>query len=188
MKKLQLIIAAACMAFTSAAHAQNFTGGIAVGGAGSYTSTSLTLATTSLFESGDGTFAGLSFGLVAGSNPVITGLSGTQTLPLAPTPIFEISSSTTPPYEYAFEMTSITPESIAGDYQGTGLFIDNQNVLTPTIATFTLGYAGPAGQSDGYSFSASVAQAVPEPSSWAMGLICTGFLVCLCRRIRVAQV
>ena len=181
MKTLHFLIAAASLAFTTAIHAQDFTGGIAIGGVGSYTSSSLTLGTNNVFESGDGTFAGLSFGFGSIANPEIDGLSGTSTLTLsAPLPAYEISSSTTPVDEYAFEMTSITLESTSPNnvYQGTGEFIDNENVLTPTDATFTLSFSGP----NSYSFSADVVQAAPEPSAWALALTCVAFFVYLRRR------
>ena len=180
MKKLFTPTIIAALALTTSAHAQNFTGGIAIGGSGTYDSTSMTLSSANAFESGDGTFASIPFSLSSASNTTITGLSGTSTLDLsAPLPIFEISSATTPANEYAFEMTSIAPEATAGNYTGTGEFIDNSGVLTNTAATFTLGFAGGPNTTDGYSFSAA---ATPEPSSWALGLIALGSVIYLRRR------
>jgi hypothetical protein len=179
MKKLHLLIAIVSLAFSGAAHAQ-FTGTAAIGGAGTYDSTTLTLGATNAFESGDGTFSGISFGAGSISNSTIS-LNGFDKVTLtAAQPTFEISSSTTPVDEYAFEITSITPDStIAGKYTGTGSFIDNEDVLPTTSGTFTLSYSGASDVSDGYSFTATAA---PEPSAWALTLICGASLVYLLRR------
>ena len=180
MSKLHVLTLIAALALTSAAHAQNFTGGVAIGGDGSYSSTSLSFGATDLYESGDGTFAPLGFGLVTTANGSITGLSGTNTLTLsAPLPTFEISSSTTPANEYDFEITDVTPQSTAGVFTGDGLFVDTQNVLTTTPATYTLSFSGPAS----YSFSADVVQAAPEPASWALGLVAIALIGVLRRRV-----
>src|SRR5271167_2879046 len=95
MNKFYLLVTLASLAFSGAAHAQDFTGGIAVGATGltnspAYTydsgsgAVTLTLASTGIYESGDGTFAPLAFGgAVPTLNYQINGLTLGQTLVLS---------------------------------------------------------------------------------------------------------
>jgi hypothetical protein len=168
MKKLNLLIAVASLAFAGAAHAQLFTGGFAMGGTGSFTNSTLHFGTVMFWQGGDGTFNNLDTTLVGVTN-------GLQTFPLtSPLPLFNISS-TTPAANFTFEMTSISNDVAAGDYVGTGEFIDNNGVLTTTPATFALAFSGSAGTTVGYSFSAGATTA-PEPSTWALVLGGLGLL------------
>jgi hypothetical protein len=199
MKKLNLLIAAITLACASTAHAQSFTGGIAVAATGltnspayTYDSSSgavtLTLASTGIFEEGDGTFLPIAFGgSVPTTNYEIDGLTLGQTLVLSTPVVFELTTTfvgagTTPADEFAFDITSLKVTSIvplSGPvFSGTGIFVDNTDVLTPTAATFTADYSG----SNNYSFSASVA--TPEPSAWAMAFVCVALFVCIRLRLR----
>jgi hypothetical protein len=175
MKALHLITLLAGLVVATSARAQDFTGGFAIGGDGSYSSTTLNLGSFAISQGGTGTFALVS-GLVPIDNGSISGLSGTSTLTLsAPLPSFELSAATAPASIYEFEVTSVTPETTAGIYQGTAELVDTGDNLATTPATFTLSFSGP----DSYSFSADV---VPEPSIWSLSLVALGGMFFLRRR------
>jgi hypothetical protein len=177
-----------------AAHADTITGGIAVGGSGAFTASSLQLNSPALVESSTGDLSTADSGSSATlyTTP-LTGLSGTATT--YSTPIasyfqlsaagFPPSTGTSPADRFVFALTSITEtNSTVGDYSGAGILTDTTGTYSPTMATFTLSNTGTPGGVSALSFTltadgVAASVATPEPSVWALFAFGCGFLVFL---------
>ena len=176
MKKLHLIASSsAILALAGSAHAALLNAGLAAGGTGSFTSSSLTLNATQLVGSADGDFSpevASTSGLTANAT-TIAGLSSTAlAVNIADYFSFSsdlIASGTTPSDRFEFNLTSITETFFGGgiaDFSGTGTIVDTTGAFANTAATFTLGFSGSAGES--FSMS-TVAAPVPEPATIVAG-------------------
>lgn len=164
-----MIIAMATMAFTTVAHADALSGSVLFFGLGSATSSSLTLG-TAYVNYGTDSFAGLSL-----FSPITVG----STVPdLSSTPLtvnipdfLQIPDGTD---QFDFTLTSITDTTPIGgtlpSFSGLGTFIDGTDPTLTAPGSFTLIFSGDTG----YSVSMNTV-ATPEPSSWALALLCAGF-------------
>jgi hypothetical protein len=148
----------------------NLDGGLASGGSGVYTSSSLQLNSLGLVESASGDFATagvLSGAFLTSYANALTGLSSSPTIENIDN-FFDFSSTgplaggTTPSDRFDFDLYSITETSTPGVFTGIGTVSDTGGTYAPTPATFTLSVAGLPNSSDGDSFSLST---VPEPKT-----------------------
>lgn len=179
--KTQAMMLAGIIITAGAAQAQSINGGIAVGGTGSYTSSSLTLNATQLVESSTGDLSTAdSLSYATASTATVSGLSSTAltlTSPIAD--FFEFSTAgipgstgTTPGDRFDFELTSLS-EVTSGltSFYGSGILSDSTGALQSSPATFTMTFSGPNSE----SFSLDTV-ATPEPSSWVLAAIACGAL------------
>ena len=161
------------VAVASSAHATLYLdGGLAVGGSGSYTSSSLTLNGFGLVESASGDFnpnvqSGSGATLYSQTIGSLSATAKTENI----SDFFTFSSTllapgTTPSDQYVFDLATL--KEVAGVFYGTGTVVDTvtSDGYAPTAADFTLSLAGNPGQSGlGASFSMSTIAPVPEPST-----------------------
>jgi hypothetical protein len=182
MKKIQIVAILASLAAVGSAHAQlELNAGLAVGGSGSYTSSSLSLNALQLVESANGDFSPAvqsGSGLTADTIN-LTGLSTTaKTENIADFLEFSsnlINPGTSPTDEFSFTLTSITEVSFTtayggfAEFTGTGYFVDSTGTYADTDATFTLGTTGEAGGAESDNFSMSTVAPVPEPTTFIAG-------------------
>jgi hypothetical protein len=181
------------------AHAATLTGGIGASGSGEFTSSSLVLNASALTGGATGDLVSADDNSITTlSTAAITGLSSTSlTLTTPIQDYFEFSvpglpgsTGTTPANRFDFELTSITEtfsSSATGDFSGTGVLTDSTGAFDPTVATFTLAVSGGPGTVDGQSFTlTATGEAVPEPSSWALGMLAFGAIGLLGLRQRRA--
>lgn len=186
--KLQLLAVAASLTFVNMATAQiYFTGSFGFtpwGDSGAYSSSSLTLAPVNVINTvaATGTFSTLLYDGLSGYATTLTGLSSSPTPENVPNYFVFASVSPISPSlgnggngnEYSFTLTSLT-ESSSGNFSGTGMLIDANNVLADTPATFSLSF------SSSYNYAASLA-ATPVPEPATMTLLAGATLLGLSRR------
>jgi hypothetical protein len=170
-KKIQLVISLASLAAVSSANAAlaQIDGGMAVGGTGSFTDSSLTLNSPQFITYGTGDLSYLSlFAPLPVGTPTISGLSAN---PLSENIAdYFVFASGTPGDNFEFTLTSLTETyyttSYGGlaDFSGTGTLVDADGTYAVTPASFTIGFSGPTSES--FSFDTAP---VPEPTTFIAG-------------------
>jgi hypothetical protein len=194
--KFAIAVAMACMALAGSAKADPFTGGFGFlpalvnsDGTASFDSSSLTMNGLDAVSYDNGSFAGELLATLPVSTTTITGLSAAPTAVNVPDFItFASPSQLGPTYgqgngnEYEFNLLTLSETTPGGfgNFLGTGLLVDNANVLDPTPAIITIGFTG-----TGNNYTGTITPtSVPEPAT--MGLVAAGLLGALARRHRKA--
>jgi len=195
IKKLQLLVAMASLAFVGAANAQQMTGSFGVSdfyAGGSASAGTLTLFETALITSSE---TGIFLTLVPAHSDLtaytntISGIGSSPTTEnISDYLVFSTpdatfgSSGTTPNNRFEFNLATL---QYLGDGSGTyafagqGTLVDSQGQYANTPAEMTVSFSGPGT----YSFSFA-AEPVPEPST--IGLVAIGLLgVLMIRRRKV---
>jgi hypothetical protein len=174
-KNIPLVISLVSLAVASSANAAlQINGGLAAGGTGASTSSSLTLNALQLVEGTDGDLSVVQSGSgLTADTSTISGLSTTaEAVSVSDFFVFSstlISPGTTPADRFEFNLATLTETSDVGglaDYSGTGTLVDTTGAFADTPATFTLSFSGPAAES--FSLD-TVPSPVPEPSTFVAG-------------------
>ena len=184
--KFAIAVTMACMAFAGSAKADPFTGGfgflpalVNADGTATYDNSSLTMNGLDAVSYDNGSFAGELLATLPVSTTTITGLSAIPTPVNVPAFItFASPSQLGPTYgqgngnEYQFNLQSLSETTPGGfgNFLGTGVLVDNDNVLDSTPAIITIGFTG---SSNNYAGTLT-ATSVPEPAS--TGLAAAGLL------------
>jgi hypothetical protein len=191
-RRVGFSVVAACLAFAGATQAAPFTGSFGFipglvnpGGTASFDNSSLTMNSLETVSFGNGTFANESLATVTASTTPITGLSATPTAVNVPAFLsFALASQFSgqgagngDQYVFNLQTLSETTPGGFGNFLGTGILVDQNNVLDSTPATMTIGFTG-----TGNNFAGTLSAAVPEPAT--MGLLATGLGALSLRRRR----
>jgi hypothetical protein len=145
----------------------------------SFTSTTFTPASTdiSLQEFSGFPFAVSPDSFFTGYSTQLTGLSSTPTSEDI-ADFFVLPNSVTPADTFTFTLLSITEtDPVFGQFTGTGTLSETGVADSAVAATFNLGFS--TANADNYSLNLA---ATPEPSSWALALLCIGLFAYLRRR------
>ena len=186
LKKLQILAAAASLAFVGAANAQQMNGSFAVAdvyGGGSAGPGTLTMFSTSLITTGiSGTFAGIVPALsdLTANTATISGIGSSPTpenindyLSFSTPDSTFGGAGTSPLNRFEFNLSTLQTDGSGGGtyaFFGQGTLVDEQvGGFDPTPAEMTVSYSGPGS----YSFTFA-AIAVPEPTT--ISLFATGLL------------
>jgi len=191
-RKIAIVSALAALGAVGAARGAEVNGALTDNpiGSGSATSSSLTLAGSSVMfvATGDFLTLGVENSDLTASTATVSGLSTTPAAEAIPD-YFQFASAgplggsgTTPPNRFDFELTSLTETAYDGaptyvsSFSGAGIITDTADVYDPTPATFTLGFSG----ASNYSFSFNTV--VPEPTTLGLAAISLGALAMRRRR------